>query len=152
MNGCPHDAQTALTVPIKTPSVHVTVGMVVIALFADRFADVVVTAAGLVVLAALEASRRVKAASANATGESTGKTGLPPVVESTRAVAAAVTELETVAVVVAAGTRAEVVGATAAPVLTGFTTGVSNRVVEPFEAVALGATPLNELALTVVST
>jgi hypothetical protein len=89
----------------------VTVGVVVIALFANRFADVVTDAAGLVVLAALEASRRVNAASASATGESTGSGALPPDVGSTGEVAVAVTGLDTVAVV-RAGTRAVALGAT----------------------------------------
>ncbi len=84
----------------------------VIALLVNKFAEVVVTAAVGVVLAALEASRRVKAASANATGESTGSGALPPDVGSTGEVAAAVTRADTVAVVWV-GTFADVVGATA---------------------------------------
>ena len=91
---------------------------------------------------------RLNANSAHETGESTGATGLPPEIGSTRAVAAAVTRPDTLAVVLA-GTRAEVVGATGAPV----PTGVINWVVEPLgKAVALGATPVNVFALTVLST
>ena len=106
-----------MTEPIRAPFTQVTVGAVAIAPVAAGFAEVVTTAAGVVVLAALEASRRVKAASANATGESTGSGALPPDAGSTGEVAVAETGLDT---------RAEVVGAT-------------ERVVDFLDAVALAA-------------